>query len=115
MPNGAGWRRVRWLTACTRTGCSAARRPMARRGAPQRRRFRTLLKHEMPRLNVFFICTGVGIYNRGIESFFREAYDGLRVPLERDGITARLFKGGESDVPERREKRLWCLPRTGKA
>src|SRR5213079_920533 len=66
-------------------------------------------------LNVFFICTGVGIYNRGIESFFREAYDGLRLPLERDGITARLFKGGEADVPERREKRLWCLPRTGKA
>jgi 1,2-diacylglycerol 3-alpha-glucosyltransferase len=64
-------------------------------------------------LRVFFLCTGVEIYNRGIESFFREAYDGLREPLAQAGIEALLFKGGGKSIPARGETRVWCLPRTG--
>ena len=61
-------------------------------------------------MRVLFCCTGVGIFNRGIESFFREAFDGLRnVP----GLEARLLKGAgernEGEIP------VWCLPRTGRA
>ncbi|MEI9962771.1 MAG: glycosyltransferase family 4 protein [Limisphaerales bacterium] len=60
-------------------------------------------------LRVLFSCTGVGIYNRGIESFFRDSFDGLKDTMP--GIEGRLLKGaGESDA---REKRVWCLPRTG--
>jgi 1,2-diacylglycerol 3-alpha-glucosyltransferase len=63
-------------------------------------------------LKVWFICTGVGIYNRGIESFFRDAFDGLHPLLPALGVHAELFKGGGSDVPPD-EHRVWCLPRTG--
>jgi len=62
-------------------------------------------------LRVLFSCTGVGIFNRGIESFFRDAFDGLKDAMP--GVEVRLLKGaGESDA---REKRVWCLPRTGVA
>jgi glycosyltransferase involved in cell wall biosynthesis len=60
-------------------------------------------------VKVLFTCTGVGIYNRGIESFFREAFNGLK---SETGIEARLIKGaGESKEDE------WVvanLPRTGR-
>jgi 1,2-diacylglycerol 3-alpha-glucosyltransferase len=59
-------------------------------------------------LRVLFSCTGVGIFNRGIESFFRDSFDGLKNAMP--GIEVRLLKGaGEADA---REKRVWCLPRT---
>jgi 1,2-diacylglycerol 3-alpha-glucosyltransferase len=59
-------------------------------------------------LRVLFSCTGVGIFNRGIESFFRDSFDGLKNGMP--GIEVRLLKGaGEADA---REKRVWCLPRT---
>jgi 1,2-diacylglycerol 3-alpha-glucosyltransferase len=58
---------------------------------------------------VLFCCTGVGIYNRGIESFFREVFDGLRTA---PGLAALLVKGGgeraKNEIP------IACLPRTGK-
>src|SRR5260370_23637698 len=56
---------------------------------------------------VLFCCTGVGIYNRGIESFFREAFDGLdAIP----GLDARMAKGaGQQSVTEHR---VLCIPRT---
>jgi 1,2-diacylglycerol 3-alpha-glucosyltransferase len=61
-------------------------------------------------LKVFFSCSGVGILNRGIESFFREAFDGLR---RTEGLDITLCKGaGEPKVDERV---LWNLPRTGAA
>ena len=41
-------------------------------------------------LKIFFSCSGVGILNRGIESFFREAFDGLRGT---DGLDITLYKG----------------------
>ena len=41
-------------------------------------------------LRVLFSCTGVGIMNRGIESFFREAFDNLHTL---DGVEAWLLKG----------------------
>lgn len=84
-------------------------------------------------VRVLFCCTGVGIFNRGIETFFREAFDGLK---SAEGIEARLVKGargGEhgagsalatansaSDNPKSAidasltERVVWCLPRTGK-
>lgn len=63
----------------------------------------------MPPTKVLFCCTGVGIFNRGIESFFREAFDGLR---ETEGLDLKLAKGaGESKADE---PVLWNLPRTGK-
>lgn len=66
------------------------------------------MSQESP-IRVLFSCTGIGICNRGIESFFREAFDGLKdVP----GIEARLIKGvGKSTADE------WVVPcfrRTGK-
>ena len=63
-------------------------------------------------LKVWFVCTGVGIYNRGIESFFRDAFDGLHPLMPSHGVHAELFKGGGADVPPD-EHRVWCLPRTG--
>ncbi len=58
---------------------------------------------------VLFSCTGVGILNRGIESFFRESFDGLKDAMPR--VEVRLLKGsGES---REREMRVPCLPRTG--
>ena len=58
-------------------------------------------------LRVLFCCTGVGILNRGIESFFREAFDHLHaVP----GLEARLLKG--AGAPSKQERVVRCIPRT---
>ena len=58
-------------------------------------------------LRVLFCCTGVGILNRGIESFFREAFDHLHaVP----GLEARLLKGAGPATGLERAVR--CIPRT---
>ncbi len=58
-------------------------------------------------LRVLFCCTGVGILNRGIESFFREAFDHLHTV---EGLDARLVKGaGPSSELERV---VSCIPRT---
>ena len=58
-------------------------------------------------LRVLFCCTGVGILNRGIELFFREAFDHLHaVP----GLRARLVKGG--GPPSELERVVRCIPRT---
>jgi 1,2-diacylglycerol 3-alpha-glucosyltransferase len=61
-------------------------------------------------LKVFFSCSGVGILNRGIESFFREAFDGLR---DMEGLDITLYKGAGKPKPN--ERLLWNLPRTGVA
>ncbi len=61
-------------------------------------------------LRVMFCCTGVGIFNRGIESFFRDSFDGLKNAMP--GIEVRLIKGAGS--PADRERAVSCLPRTGK-
>jgi 1,2-diacylglycerol 3-alpha-glucosyltransferase len=60
-------------------------------------------------IRVLFSCTGVGIFNRGIESFFREAFDGLK---DKPGLEAWLIKG----AGERKDREIpaWCLPRTGR-
>jgi glycosyltransferase involved in cell wall biosynthesis len=60
-------------------------------------------------VKVLFSCTGVGIYNRGIESFFREAYDGLKAV---EGIDARLIKGAGKSMAD--EWVVANLPRTGR-
>ena len=60
-------------------------------------------------VRVLFCCTGVGIFNRGIESFFREAFDGLK---NSPGLDAWLLKG--AGEPKEREIPVWCLPRTGR-
>jgi hypothetical protein len=58
-------------------------------------------------LRVLFCCTGVGILNRGIESFFREAFDNLHaVPR----LEARLLKGGGAS--SELERAVRCIPRT---
>ena len=58
-------------------------------------------------LRVLFCCTGVGIMNRGIESFFREAFDHLRAD---PGIEARLVKG--AGPPSEVEQVVRCVART---
>src|SRR4051812_29701237 len=58
---------------------------------------------------VLFTCSGVGIYNRGIESFFRDAYDGLSTL---DGIDVRLIKG--AGFARENEWVVTNLPRTGR-
>src|SRR4029077_18873590 len=60
-------------------------------------------------VRVVFSCTGVGILNRGIESFFREAFDGLK---NTPGLEAWLIKGAGEQTD--RELPVWCLPRTGR-
>jgi 1,2-diacylglycerol 3-alpha-glucosyltransferase len=59
-------------------------------------------------VRVLFSCSGVGIINRGIESFFREAFDGLK---DTDGLDARLVKGAGD--PKEDEWVVSTLPRTG--
>jgi glycosyltransferase involved in cell wall biosynthesis len=61
-------------------------------------------------IKVLFCCTGVGIFNRGIESFFRESFDGLKDAMP--GVECRLIKGAGPSFE--REKTVWCIPRTGK-
>jgi glycosyltransferase involved in cell wall biosynthesis len=56
-------------------------------------------------------CTGVGIYNRGIESFFRECFDGLHPLASANGLQITLIKGRGAEADD--EYRAWCLPRTG--
>lgn len=58
-------------------------------------------------LKIFFSCSGVGILNRGIESFFREAFDGLRGTA---GLDITLYKGAGQAKSD--ERLLWNLPRT---
>lgn len=58
-------------------------------------------------IKTFFCCTGVGILNRGIESFFREAFDGLH---DLPGFDITLYKGRGETGPH--ERRLWCIPKT---
>jgi 1,2-diacylglycerol 3-alpha-glucosyltransferase len=62
-------------------------------------------------LKVWAICSGVGIMNRGIESFFRECFDGLHPASRAAGIQLELIKG--KGPPATDEHRVWCLPRTG--
>src|SRR5438876_7156803 len=59
-------------------------------------------------LRIFFSCSGVGIIDRGIETFFREAFDGLRGT---DGLDITLYKGAGEEKPD--EHVLWNVPRTG--
>jgi glycosyltransferase involved in cell wall biosynthesis len=66
-----------------------------------------IVTEPQPPVRVLFCCTGVGIFNRGLESFFREAFDGLK---HTPGVEAWLIKGaGER---KDREFPVWCLPRT---
>lgn len=60
-------------------------------------------------LRVLFVCSGIGIMNRGIESFFREAFDGLKLT---PGLEAHLLKGKGSPGPK--EHVVWTVPRTSK-
>ena len=61
-------------------------------------------------IKIFFSCSGIGIIDRGIETFFREAFDGLRGA---EGLNITLYKGaGEEKLDERV---LWNVPRTGRA
>jgi glycosyltransferase involved in cell wall biosynthesis len=54
----------------------------------------------------------VGILNRGIESFFREAFDGLK---NISGLDVRLIKGAsDGSNCDFQERIVWCLKRTGK-
>ena len=64
----------------------------------------------MGRLRIFFSCSGVGIIDRGIEIFFREAFDGLRGT---EGLDIMLYKGAGEEKPD--ERVLWNVPRTGRA
>lgn len=61
-------------------------------------------------ISVLFCCVGIGIMNRGIESFFREAFDELK---DVDGLDARLVKG--AGAPKEDEWVVRTLPRTGHA
>jgi 1,2-diacylglycerol 3-alpha-glucosyltransferase len=61
-------------------------------------------------LRIFFSCSGVGIIDRGIEIFFREAFDGLHGT---EGLDITLYKGAGEEKPD--ERVLWNVPRTGRA
>jgi glycosyltransferase involved in cell wall biosynthesis len=57
-------------------------------------------------LRVLFSCTGIGVMNRGIESFFREAFDGLK---DLEGVEAKLITGGPFN--QQNEKKVLRLSR----
>ena len=59
-------------------------------------------------LRIFFSCSGVGIIDRGIEIFFREAFGGLHGT---EGLDITLCKGAGEEKPD--ERVLWNVPRTG--
>ncbi|YAF95692.1 MAG: glycosyltransferase family 4 protein [Nodularia sp. CChRGM 3473] len=60
-------------------------------------------------IKVYLACTGVGIINRGIETFARECFNGLHGT---EGLQIELFKGaGEEKLDEHK---LWNLHRNGK-
>ena len=61
-------------------------------------------------LRVLFCCSSVGVTNRGIESFFREAFDNLR---ETPGLEIQLAKGGGVSTED--ERVVWCLRKTSSA
>jgi 1,2-diacylglycerol 3-alpha-glucosyltransferase len=61
------------------------------------------------RPRVLLCCSGVGIINRGIETFFREAADGLR---QSGGVEALLLKGAGKQ--ESGDLVVSNLPRTGR-
>ncbi|MEH1827704.1 MAG: glycosyltransferase family 4 protein [Nostoc sp.] len=60
-------------------------------------------------IKVYLSCTGVGIINRGIETFARECFYGLQ---NTEGLQIELFKGAGDEKSD--EHRLWNLPRNGK-
>jgi 1,2-diacylglycerol 3-alpha-glucosyltransferase len=66
-------------------------------------------------LRVYLICTGVGIMNRGIETFFRECFDGLHPFAKNAGIDLKLFRGNPTPPTAEDEYRVWCLPRTSRS
>jgi 1,2-diacylglycerol 3-alpha-glucosyltransferase len=59
-------------------------------------------------MKVYLVCTGVGIINRGIETFARECFDGLKGT---EGLYIELFKGAGTEKSD--EHQLWNLPRNG--
>jgi 1,2-diacylglycerol 3-alpha-glucosyltransferase len=61
-------------------------------------------------VKILFSCSGVGVVDRGIETFFREAFDGLRGT---EGLDITLYKGAGGE--KRDEHVLWNVPRTGRA
>jgi 1,2-diacylglycerol 3-alpha-glucosyltransferase len=63
---------------------------------------------ELQSVKVLMSCTGVGTGNRGIESFFRECFDGLHGT---PGLDVKLLKGLGPSAPD--EYRVWCLPKNG--
>ncbi len=62
-----------------------------------------------PSIRVLFACTGLGVINRGIESFFRDAFDGLR---RTEGLELCLLKGAGMSAPG--EQVAWNVPRTSR-
>ena len=68
-----------------------------------------MVKSAQP-IRILCSCSGLGVCNRGIESFFREAFDGLKTT---EGLQMNLLKGaGET---RHNEHVVWNLPRTGRA
>src|SRR5436190_8986699 len=92
----------------TRTGCrnrifarrSASRVPSGCYGFGWNRYMRPL--------RILFSCSGVGIIDRGIEIFLRDAFDRLR---SSEGLDITLYKGAGEEKSN--EHVLWNVPRTG--
>lgn len=59
-------------------------------------------------VRVLLACTGVDVFNRGIESFARECFEGLR---GRSGLDVTLLKSSGVTAPG--ERFVPCLKRTG--
>src|SRR5690242_18726649 len=61
-----------------------------------------------PPVRVLLVCTGLGVVERGIKTFFRSAFDGLKtIP----GLSLRLAKGAGTAKTD--EPVIYNLRRTG--
>jgi len=81
--------------------------PMSVCFAKVKNRLKNICMSSETSIRILFSCSSVGITNRGIESFFREAFDELKTLPD---ISIKLLKGGGTELPD--EHVIWNIPKT---
>ena len=81
--------------------------PMSVCFAKAKNRLKNICMSSETSIRILFSCSSVGITNRGIESFFREAFDELKTLPD---ISIKLLKGGGTELPDAHV--IWNIPKT---